>query len=185
MSTDVYAGLDLATHYSGWTVGDGESLPAVGHWTWKPVGHRLGEIVDLADRSFNRLLRERPFTHLCYEGPLLMHRGRKGAPPADPWFLRKINAITGHIEWLCMRHGIWCKEVSVPEVKAALAGFSGASKDDQIAAALKVGLTLCAGEASKDEADSFGVWLALVRDRDRRLGERWDRVLHGRRGALL
>jgi Holliday junction resolvasome RuvABC endonuclease subunit len=93
--------------------------------------------------------------------------------------------VIGHLQWLCFRHGIPWTEYDPKDVKRALAGFSGADKKDQVAAARKIGLSLCEGPAQDDEADSFGVWLALLRDKDRRLGERWDRLLYGRRGALL
>lgn len=166
----------------------------MGHWSWPQVEKEIGQLVDHADQDFNLTVLPRRVTHLCYEAPLFLTG--KGKPKLvngrwikprtdDPWFLRKIHAITGHVEWLCERHGIWCKEIDPVKVKQSLAGFSGANKNDQIAAALKIGLSLTKGPAQDDEADSFGVWLALLRDRDRQLGMRWDRLLYGRRGALL
>lgn len=182
-----YAGLDLATRLSGWTVGTGEALPEVGHWSWPSFGDDLGQLVDAFDQDFNRLLDRFPWiTHLAFEGPLLVvHQRGKKARINPHRFMRKIDAVIGHLEWQCFRRGIWCREVDPQTVKRVLAGFGTAEKKDQIAAAEKVGLSLTPGAAKDDEADSFGVWLALIQDRDRRLGERWDRVLHGRRGALL
>jgi hypothetical protein len=186
LSTEVYAGLDLATRLSGWTIGDGEALPEVGHWSWPSYGDDLGELVDHFDRDFNTTVLARGVTHLCFEGPLLVvHQRGKKARINPHRFMRKIDAVIGHLEWLCLRHGIWCREVDPRDVKRALAGFAGAEKKDQIAAAEKVGLKLCQGEAKDDEADSFGVFLALVADRNKALAERWDRVLYGRRGQLL
>jgi hypothetical protein len=186
LSTSIYAGLDLATHTSGWTVGDGEARPEIGHWTWEPTGDDLGWLVDQFDQDFNTTVLARRVTHLAFEGPLLVVFGRGKKKRINPHkFVRKIDAVIGHLEWLCRRHGIWCRECDPQVVKRSLAGFSHASKSDQIAAAEKIGLTLCSGEAKDDEADSLGVWLALLRDRDRRLGEQWDRLLYGRRGALL
>lgn len=128
----------------------------------------------------------RGVTHLCFEGPLLVvHQRGKKARINPHRFMRKVDAIIGHLEWLCYRHGIWCREVDPKKVKRALSGFATAGKSDQIAACEKIGLSLCQGEAKDDEADSFGVWLALIRNRNRDLGMRWDRLLYGRRGALL
>lgn len=187
LSTEpIFAGLDLATRLSGWTVGAGVEFPEVGHWSWPSYGDDLGELVDHFDRDFNTSILARGVTHLCFEAPLLVvHQKGKKARINPHSFMRKVDAIVGHLEWLCFRHGVWCREVDPKAVKRVLAGFAAAEKKDQIAACEKIGLTLTEGAARDDEADSFGVWLALIHDRNRQLGERWDRLLYGRRGALL
>lgn len=116
---------------------------------------------------------------LVYEAPILV-------PNRDNLLkLRKLYNLGGHVEFVCRRRGIECSEVTVDDVKKALAGFSAAGKLDMVAAAEKIGLTLPAGKKREDAADAFGAWLLLLRHHSRPNADRFDRALWGRRGVLL
>ncbi len=187
LSTEpIYAGFDIATRLSGWTVGDGEAVPEVGHWSWPDRGDDIGQLLDDFDQDFNALRHRTGFNTVGCEAPFIRFRGRKGSQRNDnPVFVFKIGALIGHLRWLCHRLDFPLVMYDPETVKLALAGFRKAEKSDMVAVAKKVGIRLSTGEAKKDEADAFGVWLSIVRERDRKLGERWDRVIYGRQGALL
>lgn len=154
----------------------------MGFWRFVQAGDDLGHMLDQMDLALAaHIERFRPEA-VVYEAPILVFRpGRHDT--LRP--LRKLYNLGGHLEWVCRRRGISCHEVTVKEVKKALAGFGAAEKADMVAAAEKIGLTLPPGKGREDAADAFGAWLLLLRAKSRTNSERFDRALYGRRGALL
>lgn len=95
--------------------------------------------------------------------------------------LRKTLPIGARIEELCLDRGIPCFEDSVQAVKTELAGFRHADKSAMVSAARKLGVTLPDGPAEEDAADALGLWLVLLRKRDRALSAKFDQALWGGR----
>lgn len=175
--------LDLATRTSGWCVGGGDNLPAVGAWPWPQVGQAYGELLDHFERDLSVLISTQAPEIIGYESPIKTQRD-------DLERLRKLYSLGCFLEFVCHRRGIRCVEVDLRTIKKELGGSSKADKGSMVAAAEKVGLgerlpkTKAAGR--EDAADAFGGWLVLVRlYASRDISAKWDRALWGSRTALL
>lgn len=188
-----YSFFDPGSKFLGWAVGDGTALPMVGAFSFVSTGENLGAMLaQVADAVEAHLDTYLP-VEVGYEAPILIfnqrYRDARGV-----WrrrndnlaTLRKTIPIGARIEEICHRRGIPCGETSVESVKKELAGFGAADKDDMVAAAEKLGVTLPPGPSRKDAADACGGWLLLLRYRNRLLSAEFDRALWGsRRHALL
>lgn len=161
-------------------------MPACGGWSWPHVGEDNGWLIDLLDVDLNTLIEDHRVTHLVYEAPILVVRGRRGSQRTDRLeVIRKLYGMGDHVEWVCRRRGIYCREVEIQDSKKELAGFAQAEKSDMVAAAEKIGMVLPPGKLAEDAADAFGAWLLLLRAHSRQMSERFDKALWGARGALL
>lgn len=99
--------------------------------------------------------------------------------------LRKTLPIGARIEELCLDRGIPCHEDSVQAVKKELGGHRSAEKSEMVFAAKKLGVTLPVGPGEEDAADALGLWLVLLRKRDRKLSVKFDQALYGGRANAL
>jgi Holliday junction resolvasome RuvABC endonuclease subunit len=167
---------------AGWdgATGTGSQLPRASAWRFPFTGERLGEMLDWVERALqNHIDAYRPDA-FAYEAPILKPTDR-----LQP--IRKTYNLGGMIEFVALRRGIECVEYSVYEVKEALAGFKGADKDDMVAAAMKLGVSLpvTAAEGRKDAADALGVWLCLLRSRSPVISSQYDAKLWGARASAL
>jgi hypothetical protein len=139
------------------------------------VGDLLVQLEALLVTLHNRF----GFTAIGFEAPILV------ANRDTVQKLRALYSLGGFVEYWGAVHSIPCVHKSVPEIKRELTGNAFAEKGDMVAVARKVGLSLPPGEAAKDAADSFGVWLLVLRDHNRGLSAEWDRKVWTPRGALL
>jgi hypothetical protein len=183
--------LDLATRKTGYCVGDGTSVPVAGAWLFPQVGAQYGRLGAMLWEQLN--LTETRFPDLelvVVEAPIMTARDKLDT-------VRKLYGVSFMVETWCslrsqarIRAGldpIDCRESDLRRIKRDLAGFSGADKNDMVAAALKVGIELpkTKDAGREDAADAFGAWLGGIRAMDRRLASEWDRRLWRSRGATL
>jgi hypothetical protein len=176
--------LDQATRLTGWCVGGGDKLPAVGVWPFPqlPQGAH-GKLGAFMHNSLSTLVETRGVTILGFETPI--HR-----PIDNRDKLRRLFGLPFYIETFCElreQQGlspVRCVEVDLRNVKKELTGLSTAEKKDMVAAAEKVGIDLPVGPGREDAADAFGGWLVLVRLYAKEHSNRWDQALWGRRGLI-
>lgn len=173
------AGFDLATRICGVTIGDGTTMPAVGHWAYGYVGDDLGALLEAFERDLNAITARIGMpTHVIYEAPILL--------PSDRLLvLRKIYGLGAYLELWCKRHGIVCQEASAKALKKRLTGMHTASKDDMVKMCKRLGVPLPPGDAAKDAADSFAAWLVGLTYHARKHVTAWDQALYSRRGFAL
>lgn len=184
--------LDPGSKRTGWAYGDGSRLPRVGAWSFPQTGKNYGHVLAcLADALELHIDTYRP-DEVAYESPIIIFNQRyKDANGI--WrkrndnlaTLRKTIPLGPRIEEVCWRHKIPCWETSIDSTKKELAGFGGATKDDMVAAALKLGVTLPPGEGAKDAADALAGWLLQLRLRDRTASVKFDQALWSSRGTVL
>lgn len=171
---------DTASRLTGWTSGTGECVPECGAFKFPQVDDDLGRLGDLFTQALDfHVERYRPGA-IGYESPI--HK------PTDALLtMRKLYGMGFLLETYCLRRGIPCFEKDCRDVKRELTGNRGATKEDMIHVALKVGLNLpdLPVDGRADAADSFGGWLLGIRDLNPALSRRWDSLIYGRRGALL
>lgn len=176
----------------GWCVGTGEGLPRVGCFNFVQSGDNLGKMMhQLAGAVGAHLDVYRP-AEVCYEEPILLFNQRfRGSDGL--WHKRNDNLATlrktlplgARIEEICFARGIPCWEESVQAVKKELAGMRTAEKPEMVMAARKLGVVLPDGPGEEDAADALGVWLVLLRKRNRALSSRFDAALWGGRANSL
>lgn len=180
MAEPVFSFFDPGSRRLGWASGDGLSLPTADAWRFDQCGDDYGRMLDLIDCKLNAHIDQHKPELIGYEAPIKTPHDKLPA-------LRKTLSIGTHIEFVALRRGIECGEIGFHEVKQALAGFSGATKDDMVHAAEKLGVALPAtlADGREDAADSVGGWLRMIYLRNRKLSSRFDRILYSARGALL
>lgn len=171
-------GLDTATHWCGWTCGDGATVPDCGAWELPEAGDDIGLMLDAYDQRLNDILNRRIIGAVAFEAPIL-------TPYDTVLKIRKLYALGSHTEFVCRKRGLPCHEVDLRQVKKELTGNSEAKKDDMVAVARRLGLCLPTGPGAKDAADSLGVWLVLLREYDRAASSQWDVAIHSRSGRGL
>lgn len=175
-------GLDLGTSKTGWCSGEGDCVPLAGAILLPEIGGDYGTHLRCFEQGIRSIWSRGTPTAVLYESPIILRRdlGRL------PW-VRGIYGMGTWLEWWCAAHGVPCYEAGLQRIKKELAGFAGAGKDDMVAAALKVGVTLPPSDAKgrEDAADAFGAWLLGVRYYAPEHGPEWDRRLFSSRGALL
>lgn len=172
----------------GWCAGDGRQLPGCGAWPFpRPRPEEIGLLLDLFDTQLNIMIDRFMPEAIAFEAPILVHKSKWSQRNDRLEDVARTLAMTGHVEFVCQRRGIDCSQADLRDVKKELAGFSSAEKDDMIAAAEKVGLSLPASpqRSREDAADAFGVWLLLLRQFSPLLSQRFDSALWGSRGALF
>lgn len=180
MASPVLLGLDPGTRRMGYCYGTGEDLPTAGAWRFDQCGDQLGKMLHVIGGELKGLIAREGVDELAYEGPI--------KKPYDALMaLRKTFSLGAHIEFVAYQCGLPYSEVNIKGVKKELAGFAQADKTDMIYAAEKlgVGLPLTKAEGREDAADALGVWLMLLRARNKRLSGEFDRRLWSARGALL
>lgn len=183
---------DPGSKFMGWATGTGEALPTVGAWKLTQTGDNYGAVIaQVADAFYAHLELYRPDV-VAYEEPILIFNqrflgndGRWHKRNDNLATLRKTLPLGTRLEEICYRQGIECRETSIASVKKELAGFGAASKDDMVAAAEKLGVSLPDGPSRKDAADATGGWLLLLRLRNRALSAKFDQALWGRRANVL
>ena len=92
-----------------------------------------------------------------------------------------LQGLAAVAELICEDAGVECGYVDVKAAKKELAGFGGASKDDMVFVARKIGLTI----AVHDEADALAVFLVGLRHYNPKASREFDRLIYSSRGALL
>jgi hypothetical protein len=144
----------------------------------------FGQILDqLAER-----LEPEEFILVAYEAPTLPRAridesGCLVAPPTTVATIRRLGFLGAALEGVAATHPARTvvRECFISSVKRELAGNGRAEKADMVAAARRAGIDLPPGEAAKDAADSFGVWLLSLRHWSPEHRARWDaRLLSGR-----
>lgn len=173
-------GWDIATRLCGWCAGTGETVPVAGAFRllteYPDCGKKAAEFRYRVLQIHGRF----PATHWLMEGPLLL--------PSDKLStLRQIYGLEWQLEAIAYELGIKCEERPPGDVKLELAGNRKATKEDMIAMALKIGVTLpeTLDLGRKDAADATGAWKLGVRLYAPKLSPEWDRRLYSARGALL
>lgn len=151
-------GLDIATR-TGWCIGDIESddLPVIGSFVLPSTSEDLGRYINAFHRMLlAKLEREwQGVQGVVFESPVLpFNSGGRGTSLQAT---RKLNALAGHLEWLCLQKALPAYELAPSTVKKALVK-GNASKGDMMSAACRAGLS----PEYADEADAFGVWLAAL-----------------------
>lgn len=182
------AALDIAPRSTGWCVGAGSDLPTVGAWAYpEPRPAEVGRLLSLFDRHLCTLLDHYQPHVLVFEAPILVHRSKYSQRNDKLEDVARTLGMTAHVEWRCHDRGIPCHSVDLRSVKKELAGFGAATKNDMVAAAEKIGLSLPRSpmRAKEDAADAFGAWLILLRHHDKQKSSRFDSALWGHRGTLI
>jgi len=167
-------GLDIATRCTGFAYGSGAERPTAGAWHYDYVGSDLGRLLSDFHDDISRLPAP---TVIMYEAPMLTPRDRL-LP------LRKIYSMGAYVELWARQRGILVQETSAISLKKLLCGNHKASKDDMVAMAQKMGISLPEGEARKDAADAFAAWLCGIQFHAREFQPKWDRALYSPRGRL-
>lgn len=173
--------LDLATIRTGYCVGDGRSTPVCGAWIFPHVADDLGALALAYEDYLTAIMDAHRPDLVVYESPILVgSRDRLIV-------VRKLYGLGWGTELVCARRGVPCMEAGLRRIKKELAGFSGAAKDDMVAAAVKLGIALPTTKAAgrEDAADSVGAWLLGLRYADRATSALWDAKLWSSRGAML
>jgi Holliday junction resolvasome RuvABC endonuclease subunit len=171
-------GLDLATRRIGWCVGTGEIRPAAGTWRYDHVGDDLGLLAEMFMRDLDALADQHQPTHIVYESPILL--------PSDRLLpLRKIYGLGMQVEHWGRRNNVHVSEEGPRALKKLLTGNHKAKKEDMVAVAIRMGISLPDGESAKDAADAFACWLCAVQHYAKPFLPRWDALLYGSRGGLL
>lgn len=170
--------LDLATRLTGWTAGRGDTTPDCGVWEFPQCGDDLGRMLCVLDDFLTITVDRFKPTVMVYEAPILRRID-------DLLKVRKLYSLGSHVEFVCRRRGIECHEVSIAAIKKEVTGNAFAEKDDMVAVARTVGLTLPKGPGAKDAADSFGGWLLALRHYEPEFSAAWDKRIWSGRSALL
>lgn len=178
--TPVLAGFDLGMTITGWTVGDGASMPEVGHWKFDGCGRNLGQLGDMFLRNLHTLHRRTGFTHVHAEEQILVRYRDKVLT------LRKMYGLGMALQQFCFTRGIPFQEHGIAKLKRALAGDPKAEKADMIRVARKIGVPLPPGAEAEDVADSFAAWYIGVGIDAKPHLQAWHRKIWGPgRGGLL
>lgn len=176
----VIGGFDLGPNLTGYCVGSADRMPFANAWRMTADPEDLGGLGLQLWRYLDALHRNHRMTVALYESPILKPHDKLET-------LRRLYGIGAVFETWCATAGIPCYEASVSELKRTLAGHHLATKDDMVAAAEKLGITLpktlVAGR--RDAADAVGAWYIGVMHYARHQLPRWDKVLYSARGALL
>lgn len=180
--------LDIAT-CTGWVEGDGSRLPDHGFLDLPPPraedrGPAFTTLRNFVRRRIDKAAERRVRLIVGFEQPLLPRPFLKNGRIVWNCNIETtllLQGLVGVVEQLCDETDTECGHVDVGTVKKALAGFGGAEKEDMVFVARKVGLTI----ERHDTADAFGVWLAGIREFDKRRSEEWDRRIWSSRGGLL
>lgn len=174
----IILGLDLSTKLNGYCAGPGNRTPVAGAFELferRDLG-RLGcEVQD----NILRLHRRFCATHWIVEAPLL-------TPRDHLWTLRRQYGVSFLVATLATKLKVVCEFVAYDEIKAELGG-RGASKDDQVAAALRIGVSLpdTIEGGRRDAADGVGAWKIGVRKHAKHHLQHWDQALYSGIGGLL
>jgi Holliday junction resolvasome RuvABC endonuclease subunit len=175
----VILALDLAPRKTGWCAGKGQEVPTAG--ALLSEADSLGELGATLWSGLESLRRRFEPTHIIVEAPIK-------APHDSLLTLRKLYGMGFLTETFAAVYSIPYTEADLRAVKRELTGSSQADKDQMVHMAEKCGVALPRYKAHgrEDAADAFGVWLIGVRLHASRLdSERWDKLIHGRRGAML
>lgn len=178
--------LDLASRLCGWCAGDGSRIPLADAFKLAQHGEDIGAMLAELDANLCVLIERFQPTAIAFEAPILPSRGGP-AVMGSTLTRRKLMNVAGHVEYRAHVAGITYGEESVKDIKKELTGRYHASKDEMVAAALKLGVILPATEAAgmKDAADATGLWLLALRRTNPALSAEWDRRLYSSRGLLV
>lgn len=181
----IVVGWDLATRRCGWCAGsiEGTELPTADAILLPHVGGDIGRMLKLFEQRVRLIHQRFPADVWVFEAPIITKRDLGQLD-----VVRKLYAIAGFLEWLGPELRVDVEEAGIAALKRELAGFSKAQKEDMVAAAQKVGITLPETKEAgqQDAADAFAAWLCGMRAYARRdVRDFWDRRLHSPRGMLL
>jgi len=157
--------LDLATT-TGWAVGDGHDDPELGHVTMPSTGEEVGPFADFFERWLNMMIDEWSPTRIIMEAPYLPRAkidedGKLKQPETTMMTTRKLQGLTVLTEMTAYRRGkIPITESAAITVKKTSTGYGGASKEDMVLIAKRLGYA----NATYDESDALGVWLDGVKN---------------------
>jgi Holliday junction resolvasome RuvABC endonuclease subunit len=142
--------LDHGTR-TGWAVGCGDRLPAIGSRKNPHAGGRaeLEPFWEAHHHWLKGVITDFKPTVVVWERPVLA----KFTSHASVEITFGLQAITG---LTCRQAGLPVRVVSPQQAKIALTGHGRASKEEMVEAALGYGFDLI---EHHDEADAFGVWL--------------------------
>lgn len=145
--------LDHGTR-TGWAVGCGDRLPAVGSRKNPHAGGgaELEPFWEAHDHWLTGVITDFQPNLVVWERPILA----KHTNHASVEVTFGLQAITG---LCCRRMGIPCRRVTVQQAKICLTGSGRASKEEMLEAAREFGLV---GLVYHDEADAFAVWLRTL-----------------------
>lgn len=145
--------LDHGTR-TGWAVGNGDRLPAVGSRKNPHSGgkEQLEPFWEAHHRWLGGLIADYRPTLVVWERPVLA-RHTTHASVEVTFGLQAVTGLT------CRQLRVPVRTVTVQEAKIALTGAGNASKDEMMDAAREYGLTI----EHHDEADAFAVWLHAFR----------------------
>lgn len=194
----LYLGADLAGR-AGLCYGRASTTPAVEVIQTPPCGDDLGKFGLFWWRTFYSLLnrlcdRLEPGEGIlaCYEGPVRIE------PRWDPEKMKMVGGNTVTTTRRLQSHGVIfeavcrlvaeergveidCRECHLSTIKKEITGNGRADKSQLVLAARNAGISLPAGKAAFDGADSFGAWMLAVRlHGTREESAAWDRRIHGR-----
>lgn len=185
-------GLDLATNI-GVCHGDGHSIPELAHHRLPSTGDEVGPFLSAFRKWFTDLLERVAPTVIAFEAPILPRAKfdrRTGVFTDAPIGLstsRKLQGLAGVLEMVCFDEGVPCFEAQPAAVKKALTGQGRASKAEMVHWARRYGLEphtyTLKGEEASDEADAFGVWLAVLRARFPAVAPMWEPLIAARVAA--
>jgi Holliday junction resolvasome RuvABC endonuclease subunit len=146
--------LDHGTR-TGWAVGCGDRLPAIGSRK-NPHGGGGAELEPFWQahaRWLQGVITDFKPSLVVWEKPVLA----KYTSHASVEITFGLQAITG---LTCREAGVPVRRVSPQQAKIALTGHGRASKEEMVQAALGFGFNRI---EHHDEADAFGVWLCTLR----------------------
>lgn len=174
-------GWDLGSQRCGWAACDFERPPIAGafrlaHCTPDTIGDMGSEFTDQVMDVHRRYPGS---THWVSERPLLR--------PVDNRFkVERLHGLSFLLQTIGRRLDITCRMVEPRDVKSEFAGRH-ASKDQMVAMALKLGISLPEKlvDGREDAADAVGVLKVGVRLFARNYLEKWDQAIYSNRGHLL
>jgi hypothetical protein len=159
----------------------------------------LGGLLEETHAGVSAVLTRFKPAWVLYESPILPTSG--GRSVVGTTEQRRAQFAQGaHVEWMCLRirdralgllgvsgWAVECREANVYDVKQALTGSKGADKDQMVAGALRLGVTLpeTKVDGREDAADAVGAWLVGVRHYAKEFAPAWDRRVYSPKGGLL
>lgn len=175
-------GWDLGTRKNGWCAGSGDKIPQAGGFRLSPISgpDELGDMGAEFQGAVMAVHNRFPHaTHWISERPLLVATDNR-------WTLERLMGLSCLVQTIGRKLGKVCKMVDNGSAKLEFAG-RGASKDDMVAMALKLGIVLPELDADgrEDAADAAGVWKVGIRLYARQHLQRLDTAIYRRRGGLL
>ena len=157
------AALDLSSH-TGYAFGEHHEHPRYGTFDLPKTQDDVGRFVAAFDEWLNALIDVEHPELLAFEAPLMLGGGQTSITTT-----RKLMGLASHVEFVCYRRGIICREGNVSKIKKFWTGSGRAKKPEMIAAARKWGYRV----RDDNQADALALWSYMVHAKFEDQRHRW------------